>query len=174
MDENVQSNEIVLAEATAVHLKGLNTENGAQDSPELETAQSADALQLPPKLWYHSDFEIMQHNFLEANSACCQINTRRLKEFYEYKTLSSESIRKYFSKGTAEGWEKFYKDFPHSLGLLSFSRAAFNKTKDKALLYFEHYKDSIECSGNFVFLIKHNRGWTIMDVITDWASDRRS
>ena len=40
-----------------------------------------------------------------------------------------------------EGWKKFYKKYPDSKGIYSFSRASFNETKTKAFVYFEKTVD---------------------------------
>jgi len=170
MDESEKPNEIVLTANTTRYGCEESSENEMERGPFQGRIENDSDLGIFPVIDNLPASKFVQYNFRKVNSASFLIDTRRFGNSYICKTLSRETCRNYFNRGTADGWADFYNDFPDSLGVLSFSRAAFNKSKDICLLYFEYYKDSLDASGNFVFLVKHNRDWTIMEVITDWVS----
>lgn len=64
----------------------------------------------------------------------------------------------------AGGWEKFYRKYPGSCGLISFSKPAFNHKRTQALLYVQ-----ISCEGlcgrvYFALLDKQNGKWIITKI----------
>ncbi len=170
MNEDVQYKDIVLFERTGLQLSDSKTKLEAAESQRQDFPSFDDVIKSSSKDWKNIESNYMMSNFEKTNSDSYPLAINRLGSLYNYRTLTRETFGNYFNNGINEGWGKFYKDYPQSFGVLSFSRAAFNKNKDAALVYFEHYKDSLEASGNFVFLVKLNDRWTIMEVVTNWAS----
>ena len=170
INDSTKPAEVVLTAATSWYGNMEGAENVMQNDLFQARIKNDSYAEIFPSIESLSDSADWQYNFRRINSAGCKIDTQRFRNSYNYKTLTRESFKNYFCEGREEGWADFYSDFPDSMGVLSFSRAAFNNNKNLCLLYFEHYKDSLEASGNYVFLVKHNRQWTIMEVITDWVS----
>jgi len=49
--------------------------------------------------------------------------------------INSEEIQELFSSVTSDGWETFYKEYGKTLGITTFSRIGYNKSKTQALVY---------------------------------------
>lgn len=82
--------------------------------------------------------------------------------------ISEKQTKQIFRKG--EGWNNFYKKYPQSSGLISFSNIGFNQERTQALVYV-----GINCGwlcgdGSFKFLQKTNGKWIIKDNVELWVS----
>jgi hypothetical protein len=85
----------------------------------------------------------------------------------KYVFVSEEELNEIFKVG-AKGWETFYMKFPESSGSISFSRAAFNRPRDRALVY-----TSIACGewcgrGSYVLLSREGPAWRVEKEVTMW------
>jgi len=49
--------------------------------------------------------------------------------------INSEKIQELFSSVTSDGWETFYKEYGKTLGITTFSRIGYNKSKTQGLVY---------------------------------------
>lgn len=58
-------------------------------------------------------------------------------------------------------WEDFYKKYPDSKGFIQLSRVGFNRTKDRALVYFQHWCGNLCGSGHYLLLSKGRDGWKV-------------
>lgn len=82
--------------------------------------------------------------------------------------ISEKQTKQIFRNG--EGWNNFYKKYPQSSGLISFSNIGFNRERTQALVYV-----GINCGwlcgdGSFKFLQKINGKWIIKDNVELWVS----
>jgi hypothetical protein len=70
-------------------------------------------------------------------------------------------------------WEQFYKKFPKSLGLVTFSPIGFNKKKNIALAFFEIRRNIMDCHAAVVLLEKRKaylNTWHVRKVISQMVS----
>jgi hypothetical protein len=67
-------------------------------------------------------------------------------------------------------WEEFYQKYPDSGGFISFSQVGFNSEMNQALVYFEHWCQSLCGSGIYVLLDKGKDGWKVTKRHRSWIS----
>jgi hypothetical protein len=86
---------------------------------------------------------------------------------YEIVDDSSSQLRSVFRSG---GWPAFYKLFPGSQGILTFSRVGFSPDGVQALLYVKNRCGDL-CGGSaYVVLERHNDHWLIEKEIDEMVS----
>jgi hypothetical protein len=73
-------------------------------------------------------------------------------------------------KSGLNGWDKFYRQFPNSLGIISFSRAGLNSKGDQALVYMARGCGGSCGSGNYLLLVKKNGEWIVQQKFMVWVS----
>ena len=82
--------------------------------------------------------------------------------------ISEEELNHIFKNG--KGWDDFYKKYPHSYGIITLSRVAFNNDKNIAFLNFGnqyHWRAGI---GYYVLLKKEDNRWVIVAKVITWIS----
>jgi hypothetical protein len=67
-------------------------------------------------------------------------------------------------------WDEFYKKFPHSSGIVSFSSVGFNDQHDQAFVYAARSCGGLCGAGDFVLLKKVNGEWKIVGEECLWVS----
>jgi hypothetical protein len=85
---------------------------------------------------------------------------RQIKTRHKYIVMSENERREYFREGHSS-WEAFDKKYPHSKGLIAFSRVGFNISKDQALVYVSQSCGSRCGTGKYYVLSKDGSGWRI-------------
>ena len=73
-------------------------------------------------------------------------------------------------KGGVNGWEKFYKRFPDSGGIVGVSRVGFNLETNQALVYVEHGCGDLCGTGHYMLLDKGESGWKVAKRYMSWIS----
>lgn len=68
------------------------------------------------------------------------------------------------------GWDLFYRKYPDSPGVMTFSRAGFASTGDDALVYFGYRRDWKAGTGYLVLVHKDQQGWTVVKSVVVWRS----
>jgi hypothetical protein len=81
--------------------------------------------------------------------------------------ITDAEIDQIFRNG---GWEEFYRLYPNSRGLVSFSRVGFNRNETQALLYFEHWYGEDAGEGYLVLLKKTQGEWKQIAQTNVWTS----
>jgi hypothetical protein len=81
--------------------------------------------------------------------------------------VQREELEQFLKEGR---WEEFYKKYPVSGGFISFSRVGFNREKNEALVYFEHWCGGLCGSGIYLQLKKGEQGWKVSKVDRAWIS----
>lgn len=82
--------------------------------------------------------------------------------------ISEEEINHIFKNG--KGWDDFYKKYPHSHGIITLSRVAFNNDKNIAFLHFGNQRDWFAGIGYYVLLKKEDNRWVIVAKVITWIS----
>lgn len=88
----------------------------------------------------------------------------RLQTNYQIKFINNP--KPYFKMG----WDKFHRRYPNCYGIVKFSNIVFNDSGDRALMYVESFKGSLDASGDIVVMRKRNNAWTIELQINQWVS----
>jgi hypothetical protein len=108
---------------------------------------------------------------LESFDKCKRIRTRLLVSDFSRKEvlvlLSHDSVRSIFSNG---GWNNFYKIFPHSDGMILFSRVGFNQAHTEALVYYEHSRGDLDAVGARAVFKIIGGNWKLVRILQDWVS----
>jgi hypothetical protein len=84
----------------------------------------------------------------------------------DYKTKIIGNPNSYFKMG----WDKFHKKYQNCYGVIRLSRVVLSETADRAVLYVENFKGSLDGSGDIIVLKKVNNNWTIELYINQWVS----
>jgi hypothetical protein len=87
----------------------------------------------------------------------------------EVKLVSKAEIDKFFGKGGG-WWEAFYKTYPKSPGLISFSNVGFNGDVTQAVLYVGHTCGGLCGTGGYLLLTKVKGAWQIQKGVMTWIS----
>jgi hypothetical protein len=83
--------------------------------------------------------------------------------------IAREDVAKFFETGGG-GWETFYKRYPGSLGLVSFSKVGFNSRHDQAFVYVAKTCQWLCGDGEHVLLEKEGGQWMVKVVHEIWES----
>lgn len=89
------------------------------------------------------------------------VNFEELKSIFpleEGKTLDMEC------------WNRFYKKYPKSHGIIGFSRVGFNSKKTQALVYAANQSNFVGGSGRFFVLSKQTGHWEVREEVVVWLS----
>lgn len=87
----------------------------------------------------------------------------------KYTLISDKEIAEIFKD--TQGWDRFYKLYPHSQGILTFSRVGFNPNMNQAVLYAGNQAHFFCGKGILIFLIKNKKGeWIIKNTVLLWIS----
>ena len=68
------------------------------------------------------------------------------------------------------GWEKFYKKYPNSSGLIMLSDIVFDENQELAVFYCNHHRYSLAASGNIIFMKKVENKWKLLAYQLIWIS----
>jgi len=67
-------------------------------------------------------------------------------------------------------WPAFYKQFPRSQGLLTFSRVGFSTDGNQAFFYYSNRCEGLCGVGCYVVMQRSGNSWAIDKEITIWVS----
>jgi hypothetical protein len=87
----------------------------------------------------------------------------------ECVVVDSAQLEAIFRKGGGD-WPAFYKQFPGSTGLLTFSRVGFSADGTQALFYVSGNCGGLCGAGYYVVMERHNEHWMIKKEINVWVS----
>jgi hypothetical protein len=87
----------------------------------------------------------------------------------DYVIVNSAQLESIFCK-TCRSWLAYYKQFPGSQGLLTFSRVGFNADGTQAFFYFSNSCDGLCGTGDYVVMEKHDGRWIIQREVNMWVS----
>lgn len=87
----------------------------------------------------------------------------------DYELMDSAQLKSFFSRGGGY-WPSFYKRFPGSPGIMTFSRVGFSEDGRQALFYLSNHCGDLCGTGMYVVMEKHNGTWAIEKEIQMWIS----
>ena len=101
-------------------------------------------------------------------------STSTLKRHFQidatYLLLTANQLDVLFKGFSDEGWEAYWKKYPHATGLLTFSRVGFSAQKNKAFVY-AHESCGPRCGDGSSFLLeKENGSWKVKEEKQLWIS----
>ena len=83
--------------------------------------------------------------------------------------VSKEEVEKFFCEGCG-WWEAFYKKYPNSPGLITFSNVGFNPEMTYALVDVRYHCGGLCGEGGMVLLVKKDGTWIEEGQLTRWES----
>ena len=94
---------------------------------------------------------------------------RSLHPAIDYELVSSAQLEPIFCKHCGF-WPAFYKQFPGSQGLLTFSRVGFSADGTQAFFYYSNRCEGLCGTGEYVIMERHDGRWAIQQEIGMWVS----
>lgn len=86
----------------------------------------------------------------------------------DYVLVTKDDVFK--SENINEIWKLFYKKYPDSRGLITFSKVGFDADKKHAFIYQEQLCGFLCAEGGYVFLTKEQGEWKITKRMITWVS----
>jgi hypothetical protein len=103
------------------------------------------------------------------NSKQCMLKNK-FSTAYECVIRDHDELDRFFSSGVERGWESFYKQYPYAQGIITFSRAAFNRDGTLALVYMEFKSRELAGEGSLYLYKKEGKNWTLVKTVRLWLS----
>jgi hypothetical protein len=95
---------------------------------------------------------------------------RRFRIRVKYLLLTQNQLDDLFKPDLRDGWDSYWKTYRHATGLLSFSRVAFNATKDQAFVCASETCGAL-CGNGYSFVLTKQKGtWTVAQEKHLWIS----
>jgi hypothetical protein len=107
-------------------------------------------------------------NYLVRNDASHPL-PKKLRIGVDYQLMSHKQMDEIFNS-SEDAWTEFYKRYPGSPGIITFSRVGFNQDFSEALVYMARQSDYLAGTGSLIRLQKQNGVWKIMEEIGLWIS----
>jgi hypothetical protein len=92
-----------------------------------------------------------------------------LHSLIDYRLVSSAQLKQIICYHCGF-WPAYYKQFPGSQGLLTFSRVGFSADGAQAFFYYSNRCEGLCGKGEYVFMERHNGHWAIQQEIGMWVS----
>ena len=149
------------AEHSTLNLVIINETLGARDDPRT----TDEMYKLIPTL--RTTHREVFRTFLETNHHSSNFQSLFVIPV-PYQIVKSSEIQS--TLGAANFWGRFYREYPHSSGLLELSRVGFNRDGTQAALYTST-RCRVRCgSGYFVIMQKDsNSEWKIVREVQLWV-----
>jgi hypothetical protein len=106
--------------------------------------------------------------FRDANRQQASLR-RSLHPAIDYDLVDSKQLEFIFKRGGGD-WPAFYKRFPGSSGIMSFSRVGFSQDGTQALFYVSNHCGGLCGVGMYVVMEKRSGSWAIEKQIEMWIS----
>jgi hypothetical protein len=107
-------------------------------------------------------------NYLDRNDRSYLLATD-MEIGKEYTLLDGQEMGELFSDSN-KGWDEFYRRYPGSPGITTFSKVGFNAEMTEALVYMGTQLHYLAGTGNLVRLEKQDGVWKVVDQIMLWIS----
>jgi hypothetical protein len=107
--------------------------------------------------------------FREAGSKQAFLRRRSLHPSIDCELVTPAQLEPIFCKHCGF-WPAYYKQFPGSQGILTFSRVGFSADGTQALFYLSNRCGDLCGTGMYVLMENRNGRWTIEKEIEMWIS----
>jgi hypothetical protein len=104
--------------------------------------------------------------FREVNKQQASVR-RSFHPAFDYELVDSIQLDSIFKNGD---WPAYYKRFPGSPGILTFSRVGFSADGTQALFYLNNRCGALCGTGRYVVMEKRNGRWIVEKEIEMWVS----
>lgn len=94
---------------------------------------------------------------------------RSLHPSIDYELVTSAQLKPIFCKHCGF-WPAYYKQFPGSQGLLTFSGVGFSADGTQAFFYFSNRCEGLCGTGDYVIMEKRDGRWVIQKQVNMWVS----
>jgi hypothetical protein len=94
---------------------------------------------------------------------------RSLHPSIDYELVTSSQLEPIFCKHCGY-WPAYYKQFPASQGLLTFSGVGFSADGTQAFFYFSNRCEGLCGKGDYVIMEKRDGRWVVQKEIVMWVS----
>jgi hypothetical protein len=109
-------------------------------------------------------------DFRAQEKECFQL-TRKLNIPTEYVLVTEKDLEPLFPKSEFDRmWSRFYKKYPGSSGVISFSNPGFNRAFTQALISTSRGCGGLCGAGHLVLLKKTPGGWKVETKVMTWIS----
>lgn len=106
-----------------------------------------------------------------ARSNRCEPLGRRFELPVDYVLVTRKELDRLFGRGdVGGGWERFYKKYPGSAGIISLSNVGFNAAMDQALVAPSKGCGGLCGAGYYVLLAKRDGVWRVQSKSMTWVS----
>lgn len=85
-----------------------------------------------------------------------------------YQVVTPSQLEPMFKRG-GNGWMGYYKQFPRSQGVVTFSRVGFSPDGMQALFFYKNVCGELCGEANYAVMQKHNDGWQVEKEINMWV-----
>lgn len=106
--------------------------------------------------------------FRKANTQQASLH-HSLHPSIDYELVTSAQLEPIFCKHCGF-WSAYYKQFPGSQGLMTFSGVGFSAGGTQAFFYFSNRCEGLCGTGDYVVMEKHDGRWVIQKEINMWIS----
>lgn len=114
--------------------------------------------------------KIIIKDFISNNTSSFQIDKTFFFDVSNFDIMSRKEISRLLKTNLLDGdWSDFFKKYPESTGLLSFSRIGFNEQKTHAILYVEKNCGNKCGTGNYLFYYKTSDKWKVGSIFKVWT-----
>lgn len=114
---------------------------------------------------HRKDIQPLLDELNRRNGRSCVISY--LKTSRKVRLVSSKEIERIFNNGF---WPAFYKKYPGSVGLVTFSLPGYSRDKNTAIVYFSHSIGGRAGYGSMIFLKRVDGRWKLDGEHPLWIS----
>ncbi len=152
---------IVISSVTESDEEGIYTrsDGNGQRLPWTQTAS-----------WLQNEAPNLERTTIDAFREANRHQTTLRRHFHpaiDYELVDPTQLQSIFKSGS---WPAFFKTFPGSSGILTFSRVGFSRDGMQALFYGTNRCDGLCGSGMYIVMEKRNGRWVIEKEIEAWIS----
>lgn len=106
-----------------------------------------------------------------AHARECRSLGRQFDAPVKYLLITRKDFDSLFHQGEIEGgWNRFYKKYPGSSGVIGFSNEGFNSQMDQALVSTSRGCGGLCGAGYYVLLAKEQGVWKVQSKVMTWVS----
>jgi len=111
---------------------------------------------------------LLKSDFLEKNESEFYLSND-ISNFNTAHLISTAEFNCFFSV-EYKGWENYYKKYPKSTGIHSFTRPGINDSGNQAIIEYGWQTNYDTGMGYFIILEKENNIWKVKNRFYTWAS----